>query len=151
MPTRWIDPGAALRRVPRTFLRLYNVARRGAAFRLRRRTVKQRKSKSRSQGDKYRPTGVHTEHGCLRRVLRTKVKRVVHTPTRAERKPFSRVDIVAKTLERSLYKSPFFSSPDENSPRRRCMRLTRNSPLRKIFLSLIYIYIYIRVCVCVSA
>jgi len=46
-----------------------------AAFRLRRRTVKQRKSKSRSQGDKYRPTGVHMEHGCLRRVLRTKVKR----------------------------------------------------------------------------
>jgi len=46
-----------------------------AAFRLRRRTVKQRKSKSRSQGDKYRPTDVHTEHDCLRRVLRTKVKR----------------------------------------------------------------------------
>lgn len=47
-----------------------------AAFRLRRRTVKQRKSKSRSQGDKYRPTG--GTHGTAvygGRVLRTKVKR----------------------------------------------------------------------------
>lgn len=75
-----------------------------AAFRLRRRTVKQRKSKSRSQGDKYRPT-VHTEHRTVVFAVRPAHESKegslslslsrVYTLTRAKRKPFP-VDIVAK-------------------------------------------------------
>jgi len=104
VPTRWIDSAAALHRAASHVLSCgFTMLHAAAAFRLRRRTVKQRKLKSHSQGDKYRPTSEHTQNTRLftaRPAHESKEGWIVRTPTRAERKPFPGLHY-SETLEAS--------------------------------------------------
>lgn len=104
--------------------------------------MKQRKSKSRSQGDKYRPTGVHTEHGLFTARPAHESKEGSCTRQRVRNESPFPVDIVAKSVEESPPSAPRASPVSHRAKTRR--KYAADAQLHKIFLSLVYVPGHVR-------